>query len=111
MCSTVPYTSLHVQTCCIHPGHEAIIMCLRQGTAEAGMPGYDYEPAAFAGWIWNRTRAVESLGRAYNYPHQTSIYHSMYCILKENNLVSARQPALWYLKQAAMTVKVPTLLA
>ena len=45
-----------------------------------------YEPAAFAGWIWNKTRALGSLGRAYNYPHQVSVYHSMYRILRENNL-------------------------
>ena len=37
------------------------------------MPGFKYEPTAFAGWIWNRTRAVDSLGRAYNYPHQTAV--------------------------------------
>ncbi len=70
------------------------------------MPGYAYEPAAFAGWIWNKTRALGSLGRAYNYPHQVSVYHSMYRILRENNLATAEQPALWYLKQAAMTIKV-----
>ena len=28
-----------------------------QGTSEEPMPGYSYDPAAFAGWIWNRTRA------------------------------------------------------
>ena len=71
------------------------------------MPGFQYEPAAFAGWIWNRTRATGSLGRAYNYPHQVSVYHSMYRILRENDLASAQQPALWYLQQAAMTIKVP----
>ena len=72
------------------------------------MPGYHYEPGDFAGWIWNRTRAVGSLGRAYNYPHQTSVYHAMYRALKENDLLSARQPALWYLQQAAFTIKVPS---
>lgn len=70
------------------------------------MPGFRYEPAAFAGWIWNKTRAVGSLGRAYNYPHQVSIYHSMYHILRGNDLITAQQPALWYLKQAALTIKV-----
>ena len=77
-----------------------------QGTGEEGMPGYQYQPAAFAGWIWNRTRATGSLGRAYNYPHQVSVYHAMYRILAENDLASAQQPALWYLRQAAMTIKV-----
>ena len=24
------------------------------GTAEQGMPGYQYEPSDFSGWIWNR---------------------------------------------------------
>ena len=79
---------------------------LAQGTGEEGMPGFKYEPAAFAGWIWNRTRATGSLGRAYNYPHQVSVYHAMYRILTENDLASAQQPALWYLRQAAMTIKV-----
>jgi hypothetical protein len=51
---------------------------------------------------------VSSLGRAYNYPHQTSVYHAMYRALKENDLLSARQPALWYLQQAAFTIKVPS---
>lgn len=74
------------------------------------MPGYRYEPAAFAGWIWNRTRATGSLGRAYNYPHQVSVYHSMYRVLRENDLATAQQPALWYLQQAAMTIKVPSML-
>ena len=70
------------------------------------MPGYSYDPAAFAGWIWNRTRATESLGRAYNYPHQVSVYHSMYRILKENDKLTGQQPAIWYLKQAASTITV-----
>ena len=77
-----------------------------QGTSEEPMPGYSYDPAAFAGWIWNRTRATGSQGRAYNYPHQASIYHSMYRILKENDQLTGRQPALWYLEQAASTIKV-----
>ena len=86
-----------------HLRHLSLVM---QGTSEEGMPGYSYNPAAFAGWIWNRTRATGSLRRAYNYPHQASIYHSMYRILKENEQLTGQQPALWYLKQAASTIKV-----
>ena len=60
-----------------------------------------------SGWIWNRTRAVESLGRAYNYPHQTAVYYSMYRLAADYDLVSSQHPAVWYLQQAAATIKVP----
>lgn len=70
------------------------------------MPGYSYARSSFAGWIWNRTRAVESLGRAYNYPHQTAVYHSMYRLLRDNDLLPSQRPALWYLRQAAFTIQV-----
>lgn len=70
------------------------------------MPGYDYEPAALAGWIWNRTRAVDSLGRAYNYPHQAAVYWGMYRLLRDNDRAAAEREPLWYLRQAARTIKV-----
>ena len=44
--------------------------------AMSGMPGYKYQPEDFTGWKWDRPRAY-SLFRAYNYPHQTVVYHSM----------------------------------
>ena len=71
------------------------------------MPGYTYKPSSMSGWIWNRTRAVESLGRAYNYPHQTAVYHSMYRLAADYDLVPSQRPAVWYLQQAAATIKVP----
>ncbi len=70
------------------------------------MPGYSYEASSFAGWIWNRTRAVDSLGRAYNYPHQVVVYHSMYRLIRNHDLLPSRRPALWYLRQAALTIQV-----
>ena len=39
------------------------VLLVAQGSKETPMPGYKYEPSAFAGWIWNYTRAVGSLGR------------------------------------------------
>ncbi|CAL8460615.1 g144 [Coccomyxa elongata] len=75
------------------------------GTSEEPMPGYEYEQSSLSGWIWNRERAVESLGRAYNYPHQTAVYHSMYRLAADNDLVASSRPALWYLQQAALTIK------
>lgn len=70
------------------------------------MPGYTYKASSLSGWIWNRTRAVESLGRAYNYPHQTAVYHSMYRLAADNDLAPSQRPATWYLHQAAATIKV-----
>lgn len=79
---------------------------MQQGTSEEPMAGYEYERSSFAGWIWNRTRAVESLGRAYNYPHQTAVYHSMYRLAADHDHVPSQRPHIWYLKQAALTIKV-----
>ncbi|KAK9811264.1 hypothetical protein WJX72_000834 [[Myrmecia] bisecta] len=75
------------------------------GSQEPGMPGYDYNPIDFAGRIWNYTRAVQSLGRAYNYPHQTAVYWSMYHAAENNDLLQTAQPALWYLKKAVFTIQ------
>ena len=50
------------------------------------MPGYDYNaswfcthdcPPGWPGWRWDQARGA-SLGRAYNYPHQSSVYLAMY---------------------------------
>ena len=59
-------------------------------TTERPMPGYDYDPRWFCdahdppdcphgwpGWRWDQARGA-SLGRAYNYPHQSSVYLAMY---------------------------------
>lgn len=76
------------------------------GTHEQGMPGYNYLPSDFAGWIWNHDRSVGSLGRAYNYPHQTVVYWSLYRAAKEHASILLQRPRLWYLQQACRTIQV-----
>jgi Family of unknown function (DUF5695) len=78
------------------------------GTNETGMPGFTYYATDSAGWIWNRTRAG-SLGRAYNYPHQTVVYWSMYRLSRNHDLLPSAQDPLWYLRQAAFTIKAGSL--
>ena len=70
---------------------------------ETGMPGYDYLPEDSEGWTWDRARA-DSLGRAYNYPHQTTSYWAMYHALADNDKLHASREAAWYLNQAANTI-------
>ena len=72
-------------------------------TNETGEPGYDYPPEDFSGWIWDRARG-DSLGRAYNYPHQVTSYWAMYHALRDNDKLAASQPWHWYLDQAAHTI-------
>ena len=62
-----------------------------------------YQPEDFAGWKWDRRRAY-SLFRAYNYPHQTVCYWSMYRAVRDNPGITASQPALWYLSHAIETI-------
>lgn len=73
------------------------------GSNETGMPGYVYPPEDAEGWVWDRARA-DSLGRAYNFPHQITSYWSMYRALRDNDKLSASEGASWYLDQAAHTV-------
>ena len=68
------------------------------------MPGYQYEPEDFVGWKWDRPRAY-SLFRAYNYPHQSVVYHSMYQLARNHPTGVTSMPAVWYLKKAADTVR------
>ena len=70
----------------------------------SGMPGYKYEPEDFTGWKWDRVRAY-SLGRAYNYPHQSVVYHSMYRLARDHPSLVASPPAGWYLKKCADTIR------
>ncbi len=111
------YQKLYLSACLIghrhwgltsmdRPAAEHACLCWPQNTTEAPMPGYPYKPLASAGWIWNRTRAVASLGRAYNYPHQTAVYWAAYRVARYADLAPMRQPALWYLRQAARTIRV-----
>ena len=67
------------------------------GTNETGMPGWDYTPDDSSGWVWDRARA-DSLGRAYNFPHQTAVYWSMYRALRANDKLFATQPPVWYVE-------------
>lgn len=64
---------------------------------------YDYLPEDSEGWTWDRARA-DSLGRAYNYPHQTTSYWAMYHALQDNDKLVASKEAVWYLDQAAKTI-------
>ena len=70
---------------------------------EQGEPSYHYPPEDFTGWIWDRARG-DSLGRAYNYPHQVVSYWAMYHALRENDKLSASQPWQWYLNMSARTI-------
>ena len=72
--------------------------------AMSGMPGYGYQPEDFTGWKWDRARAY-SLFRAYNYPHQSVVYHSMYRLARDHPSVVTSMPAVWYLKKCADTVR------
>ena len=72
------------------------------GSNESGMTGYTYPAEDAEGWVWDRARA-DSLGRAYNFPHQVSVYVAMYHALRDNDKLHASQPAEWYLDQAART--------
>jgi len=74
-----------------------------KSTNGTGMPNYNYTVEDTHGYVWDRARA-DSLGRAYNYPHQTVVYWSMYHALSENDKLQASQPASWYLDMAANTV-------
>jgi len=40
---------------------------------------------------------------------RSPFYHSTHSILEEDNIIFAQQPVLCYLKQSAMTTKVPEL--
>ena len=81
------------------------------------MPGYDYNaswfcdaappptkcPAGWPGWRWDQARAA-SLGRAYNYPHQSSVYLAMYLVAASYQRLQTAHPPSWYLRRAYKTV-------
>ena len=74
-------------------------------TAVPPLPCRRCQPAhTHARRIWNRERAVGSLGRAYNYPHQTAVYWSMYRLAKFNDRVRSAQAPAWYLRKAYDTI-------
>ena len=79
---------------------------------EPKMPGYDYNaswfcksncPPGWPGWRWDQARAA-SLGRAYNYPHQTSVYLAMYLVAANYDGLHTSQPARWYLTRAYKSI-------
>lgn len=81
-------------------------------TAEPPMPGYDYNaswfctdacPPGWPGWRWDQARAA-SLGRAYNYPHQTSVYMAMYRATTGYDRLASTHEPLWYLRRAHRTI-------
>lgn len=76
------------------------------------MPGYDYNqswfctadcPPGWPGWRWDQARAA-SLGRAYNYPHQSSVYLAMYLVAANYDGIKTLKPARWYLMRAYKTI-------
>lgn len=66
--------------------------------------GYKYKPEDFAGWKWDYARAY-TLFRAYNYPHQSVVYYSMYRLARDHPNTVTSKEALWYLEQVANTVR------
>ena len=84
-------------------------------TTEEKMPGYDYDPRWFCnygnqtcppgwpGWLWDQARSA-SLGRAYNYPHQSSVYLALYLASANYDLLATRHAPRWYLTRAFETV-------
>jgi hypothetical protein len=85
-------------------------------TTQPKMPGYAYDwrwfcdqegttpcPPGWPGWRWDQGRAA-SLGRAYNYPHQSSVYLAMYLALANYDLLKATHEPRWYLTRAYKTI-------
>jgi hypothetical protein len=60
-------------------------------------------PPGWPGWRWDQGRAA-SLGRAYNYPHQSSVYLAMYLALANYDLLKATHEPRWYLNRAYKTI-------
>jgi hypothetical protein len=54
--------------------------------------------------LYNHQRA-NITWRAYNYPHPTTIYYSLYRIPRDNVNISTLHPWSWYLMQAYQTYK------
>ena len=73
---------------------------------ESFMPGYPYTPSDTQGWIWDRARAA-SIGRSYNYPHQTVVYYSMWNALHNNGRLTAHHNASWHAEKKASKIQKP----
>ena len=82
-------------------------------TLEPPMPGYDYNqswfctkdcPPGWPGWRWDQSRAA-SLGRAYNYPHQNSVYMALYHASRNYDLLKTAHAPTWYLNRSYRTIK------
>ena len=41
------------------------------------MPGYEYHPTDFSGWIWNRARSVGSRGRVRTHAARTCWWRTL----------------------------------
>ena len=84
-------------------------------TTEKKMPGYNYNaswfcdstgqpcPPGWPGWRWDQARGA-SLGRAYNYPHQSSVYLAMYLVAANYDGLTTLKPAKWYLTRCYKTI-------
>eukprot|EP00729_Bicosta_minor_P005253 gene5253-10386_t len=82
---------------------EEIKAQLKKKSGPDSKPLHIYRVLLKTGWTWDRARA-DSLGRAYNYPHQTTSYWAMYHALQDNDKLVASKEAVWYLDQAAKTI-------
>jgi hypothetical protein len=70
----------------------------------AALPGFPYDPAInWGSWTsWNKT-ASEAVNRAYNYPHVTAAYWSMYRLARNTQGLVTHHLWGWYLNQAFQT--------
>jgi hypothetical protein len=70
----------------------------------AALPDFPYDPNInWGSWTsWNKA-AAEAVNRAYDYPHVTAAYWSLYRIARNTEGLVTRHPWEWYLRQAFET--------
>jgi hypothetical protein len=70
----------------------------------AALPNYAYDPAInWGSWTsWNKASA-EAVNRAYDYPHVTAAYWSMYRVARNTQGLVTHHTWDWYLNQAFQT--------
>jgi hypothetical protein len=70
----------------------------------AALPSFPYDPAInWGSWTsWNKA-ASEAVNRAYNYPHVTAAYWSMYRLARNTEGLVTHHTSDWYLNQAFQT--------
>jgi hypothetical protein len=70
----------------------------------AALPNFPYDPTInWGSWTsWNKA-AAEAVNRAYDYPHVTAAYWSMYRLARNTQGLVTRHTSNWYLNQAFQT--------